>query len=99
MAAYRLAMTWARQHEDLMLESCAARHLGDHALQAGDTLGLDLLRSSYYLRAALGARPQTAAAALTLFAVLPPGTETDQLRQTAAVSARELQPTWLLDQL
>ena len=98
-AAYNLAMTWARQHADLMLESYAARHLGDHALQAGDTSGLDLLRSSYNLRAGLGARPQTAAAALTLSAVLPPGAEADQLRQTAAVVARELQLTWLLDQL
>jgi hypothetical protein len=98
-AAYTRAMTWARQHEDLMLESYAARHLGDHALQAGDTSGLDLLRWSYCLRAALGARPQTAAAALTLSAVLPPGAEADQLRQAAAVIARELQLTWLLDQL
>jgi len=99
MAAYTPAMTWARQHEDLMLESYAARHLGDHALQAGDTSGLDLLRRSYYLRAALGARPQTAAAALTLSAVLPSGTEADQLRETAAVIARDLQLTWLLEQL
>jgi hypothetical protein len=98
-AAYTRAMTWARQHEDLMLESYAARHLGDHALQAGDTAGLDLLRWSYSLRAALGARPQTAAAALTLSAVLPPCAEADQLREAAAVIARELQLTWLLGQL
>jgi hypothetical protein len=99
MAAYTLAMTWARQHEDLMLESYAARHLGDHALESGDTSGLDLLRTSYYLRAALGARPQTAAAALTLSAVLPQGAEADQLHRTAAVTARELRLTWLLNQL
>jgi hypothetical protein len=58
--------------------------------------GLDLLRRSYHLRAALGARPQTAAAAAALAEALPPeSTERDHLLQTAAATARELNLTWL----
>jgi hypothetical protein len=49
--------------------------------------------------AAVGARPQTAAAAATLAAALPPGQEADQLRESAAITARELQLTWLLQGL
>ena len=44
VAAYTHALTWARRHEDWMLESYAVRHLGDHALQDGDSSGLKLLR-------------------------------------------------------
>ena len=69
------------------------------ALQAGDAGGLDLLRRSYQLRAALGARPQTAAAAATLAAALPPGAEAGQLREAARITATELQLTWLLGSL
>jgi hypothetical protein len=99
VAAYDPALTWAREHGDWMLESYAVRHLGDHALRDGDASGLDLLRRSYHLRAALGARPQTAAAAATLAAALPPGPEAGQLKETAARTARELQLTWLLSAL
>ena len=74
------------------------RHQGDHAMES-DTdreTGLDLLRRSYHLRAALGARPQTAAAAATLAEALPPeSTERGHLLQTAAATARELNLTWL----
>jgi hypothetical protein len=95
-AAYATALDWAREHTDWMLDSYAVRHLGDHALTGGDPAGLDLLRRSYHLRAALGARPQTAAAALTLADALPPGSEADQLRAAAEITARELSLTWLL---
>jgi len=95
-AAYSTALDWARAHADWMLDSYAVRHLGDHALTGGDPAGLDLLRRSYHLRAALGARPQTAAAALTLADALPPGPEADQLRAAAEITARELSLTWLL---
>ncbi len=96
---YTGALGWARERGDLMLESYAVRHLGDHALEAGDAGGLDLLRRSYQLRAALGARPQTAAAAATLAAALPPGAEAGQLREAARITATELQLTWLLGSL
>ena len=96
---YREALGWARDEGDLMLESYAVRHLGDHALEAGDAGGLGLLRRSYQLRAALGARPHTAAAAATLAAALPPGAEADQLRDAALRTASELQLTWLLGSL
>ncbi len=96
---YTEALAWARDQGDLMLESYAVRHLGDHALQAGDPAGLELLRRSYQLRAALGARPHTAAAAATLAAALPAGAEAGQLRETALLTARELGLTWLLSTL
>jgi hypothetical protein len=99
IAAYTPALAWARQNNDRMLESYAVRHLGDHALANGDASGLDLLRKSYHLRAALGARPHTAAAAATLSAALPPGAEASQLHETALLTARELQLTWLLNAL
>ena len=51
------------------------------------------------LRAALGARPQTAAAAVTLAGELRPGEEAGQLREAAAITARELRLTWLLREL
>jgi hypothetical protein len=47
-------------------------------------------------RSALGARPQTAAAAVILADHLPPGPGADDLRDTAALTARELRLTWLL---
>lgn len=96
LAGYTVALDWARAHGDVLLDSYAVRHLGDHALTGGDPSGLDLLRRSYHLRAALGARPQTAAAALTLAGALPPGPEADQLREAAEITARELSLTWLL---
>ncbi|WP_067474897.1 hypothetical protein [Actinomadura hibisca] len=96
---YAQALDSAVQDEDLLLESYAIRHLGALALENGDASGLDDLRRSYQLRAALGARPQTAAAAATYAAALPPGTEAGQLTRLAAQTARELGLTWLIKSL
>jgi hypothetical protein len=96
------ALAAALRDADPLLESYALRHQGGHAVES-DTdreTGLDLLRRSYYLRAALGARPQTAAAAATLAEALPPeSTERGHLLQTAAATARELNLTWLTSAL
>jgi hypothetical protein len=97
-ACYAAALSLSRRHADPLLESYAVRHQGDHAMASDEGLGLRLLRRSYYLRAALGARPQTAAAAVTLAEALPPGQEADQLRETAGITARELGLTWLLEE-
>ncbi|MBC6463744.1 hypothetical protein [Actinomadura sp. HBU206391] len=96
---YTQALDGALEDGDLMLESYATRHLGGQALENGDMSGLDLLRRSYHLRAALGARPHTAAAAATLADSLPPGSEAEQLKRTAARTARELRLTWLAEAL
>jgi hypothetical protein len=96
---FNRALDGALDDEDPMLESYAIRHLGSQALENGDPAGLDLLRKSYHLRAALGARPQTAAAAATLAASLPPGGEAGQLKKAAARTARELRLTWLIKAL
>ncbi|MEV4003776.1 hypothetical protein [Actinomadura sp. NPDC049753] len=95
-AHYTEALDSALKDEDLLLESYAIRHLGALALENGDGTGLDQLRRSYHLRAALGARPQTAAAAAAYAAELPPGPEADQLNELAARTARELRLTWLV---
>ncbi len=93
------ALDAARETRDPLLESYAIRHLGGQAVEEGDReAGIGMLRRSYHLRAALGARPQTAAAAATLAAALPPGGEADDLRRTAAATARELGLTWLLEE-
>ncbi|MFF4803394.1 hypothetical protein ACFY1U_34165 [Streptomyces sp. NPDC001351] len=94
--AYRQALGHAQEHGDALLESYAVRHIGAHLLEQDREQGIAQLRRSYHLRASLGARPQTAAAALTLAGELPPGAETDQLRETSALTARELELTWLL---
>jgi hypothetical protein len=93
---YTQALDAALGDQDLLLESYAIRHLGGRAVEDGDMTGLDLLRRSYHLRAALGARPQTAAAAVALAACLPPGAEVEQLKDIAACTARELGLTWLI---
>jgi hypothetical protein len=95
-AAYRQALALAREKEDALLESYAVRHIGAHLLEEDREQGIALLRRSYHLRAALGARPQTAAAAVTLAGELPPGAEADDLRETAGSTARELGLAWLL---
>ncbi|MEV0663696.1 hypothetical protein ACIBI3_20960 [Actinomadura luteofluorescens] len=92
---YTRALDSALENGDLLLESYAIRHLGAMALADGDPAGLDDLRRSYQLRAALGARPQTAAAAATYAAALPPAAEAEQLTGLAARTARELGLTWL----
>jgi hypothetical protein len=93
---YERALATARETRDALLESYAIRHQGVHLVQADREAGVGLLRRSYHLRAALGARPQTAAAAATLADELPAGAEAAELRKTAALTARELQLTWLL---
>jgi hypothetical protein len=97
--AYGRALDWARARDDGLLESYAVRHLGGQRLDHGDRSGLGLLRRSYHHRAALGARPQTAAAALTLAGALPGGPEAGELREMAAATARELRLTWMLTSL
>jgi hypothetical protein len=101
-ALYARALAAARRDADPLLESYALRHQGAQAMESGadqDT-GLDLLRRSYHLRAALGARPQTAAAAATLAEALPPeSAEREHLLQAAAATARELSLTWLTSAL
>jgi hypothetical protein len=92
---YRRALAGA--DGDPLLESYAIRHLGGQALESGDTAGLDGLRRSYHLRAALGARPQTAAAAVTLADRLPDGPEARDLREAARTTARELGLRWLME--
>ncbi|MEU8694706.1 hypothetical protein [Streptomyces sp. NPDC048665] len=94
--AYRDGLEHAREQGDALLESYAERHIGGHLLEQDHEQGVDHLRRSYHLRASLGARPQTAAAAITLAGELPPGTEADQLREAAGLTARELGLTWLL---
>ena len=94
--AYEQALEQAVQQGDVLLESYAVRHIGAHLVEQDRQQGIAQLRRSYHLRASLGARPQTAAAALTLAGELPPGPEADQLREAAGLTARELQLTWLL---
>lgn len=83
--------------DDAFLESYVVRHQGDLLINwKGDReAGLALLRRSLHLRAALGARPQVAAAASSLAGELPPGPEVDELRAIATMTARELGIPWL----
>ncbi|OJF15782.1 hypothetical protein BG844_02615 [Couchioplanes caeruleus subsp. caeruleus] len=97
--AYHRAQDRAVAQGDALLESYTARHIGAHLLKERRDEGLRLLRRSYHLRATLGARPQTAAAALALALELRVGPEADQLRETASLTARDLRLTWLLDAL
>lgn len=98
-ASYTKALDSAVKDEDLLLESYAIRHLGALALESGDATGLDDLRRSYQLRAALGTRPQTAAAAASYAAELPPSAEAEELNRLAARTACELGLTWLAKSL
>lgn len=95
-SAYQQALGQAQEQGDALLESYAARHIGSHLVKQDRQQGITQLRRSYHLRASLGARPQTAAAALALADELPPGAEADQLREAAGLTARELELTWLL---
>jgi hypothetical protein len=82
---------------DAFLESYVVRHQGELLInwKGQRDAGRALLRRSLYLRATLGARPQTAAAAVTLAGELPPGPEADELRDLARHTARELRIPWL----
>ncbi|MCW2875748.1 MAG: hypothetical protein JWL99_7068 [Streptomyces oryziradicis] len=95
-AGYGRARTLAVAADDLLLESYAVRHLGGQAVQNGDAApGLALLRRSLHLRAAIGARPHTAAAQAALADALGEVPEAAGLRAIAAGTARELGLTWL----
>jgi hypothetical protein len=92
------ALAASLRDADPLLESYALRHQGGYVMRSGGDreAGLDLLRRSYCLRAALGARPQTAAAAAALAEALPAQSpERGHLLQTAAATARELNLAWL----
>jgi hypothetical protein len=96
---YGEALTLCRAGQDLLLESYVVRHQGGHLIDGDPLAGEMLLRRSLYLRAALGARPLTAAAQATLAGVLQPGAERDTLLQAARATAAELSLTWLNEQL
>lgn len=95
-AHYDSALKVCRADGDLLLESFVVRHLGGLAIDSGDQqTGVDLLRRSLHLRAALGARPLTAAAQATLASFLPDGPERETLREASAYAGRELGIPWL----
>jgi hypothetical protein len=84
------ALRRCRDDGDLLLESYVVRHLSSY--EADPVL---LLRRSLHLRAALGARPQAAAAQVTLAGELPEGAERASLLEAARFTAEELSLTWL----
>jgi hypothetical protein len=96
---YAEALVLGRDRGDLLLESYVVRHQGDHLIDSDRPAGEMLLRRSLYLRSALGARPQTAAAQALLAHRLPPGQERDMLVQAARPVAAELRLSWLARQL
>jgi hypothetical protein len=96
---YGEALALCRDDGDPLLESYVARHQGGHLIERDRPAGELLLRRSLYLRSALGARPQTAAAQATLAGELPPGQERDMLVQAARSTASELGLTWLNRQI
>jgi hypothetical protein len=77
--------------DDPFLESYVIRHQGYHLLDTDRAAGLAMLRRSLQLRAALGARPQTAAAQLALASALGnDDPEAHELRAIAWATAEEL---------
>jgi hypothetical protein len=95
LAGFAGALSVARERGDLLLESYALRHQGEMHMAADPAKAVGLLRLSLYLRAALGARPQSAAGQATLAEALGDDPEAAQLRRAAAHSAAELGLTWL----
>jgi hypothetical protein len=95
---YGEALARCRDGDDLLLESYVVRHQGGHLIESDRPAGEMLLRRSLYLRSALGARPQTAAAQATLAGELPPGQERDILVRAARSTAAELGLSWLVKQ-
>jgi hypothetical protein len=94
--SYEAAYEHARAAGDLYLESYVVRHLGGLAADAGDPQTAEtLLRRSLHLRAALGARPQVAAAQATLADFIADGPEKETLREAARHAGRELGISWL----
>lgn len=96
---YEAALRAGRADRDLLLESYVVRHQGAHLLRTDRERAVALLRRSLHLRAALGARPQVAAAQATLADVLPAGDEADVLREAARHIAGELRLSWLAESL
>ncbi|MFL6145503.1 MAG: hypothetical protein ACJ72N_27035 [Labedaea sp.] len=94
---YRRAGEIAAAQGDRFLESYVVRHQGGQLInrQGERAAGIALLRRSLQLRAALGARPQVAAAQLALAGELPPGREADELREIGRSTAAELRIPWL----
>jgi hypothetical protein len=96
-ASYARAL--ALEPDDSFLESYAVRHQGANLMETDPERGLALLRRSLNLRAALGARPQTAAAQLTLAHFLgDDNPEAKELHQIGQATAAELKLKWMLDQ-
>ena len=96
-AAKHYAAAAGHTPHDPLLESYVRRHQGFHLLDGDHAGAVKLLRRSYALRAALGARPQTAAAAAVLADILVEKDERRDLREAALLVARELKLAWLLD--
>ncbi|GLW32541.1 hypothetical protein [Actinoplanes regularis] len=94
---YTEALKLCQEAGDLLLESYVVRHLGGQAIERDRSQGEMLLRRSLHLRSALGARPQVAAAQVTLAGALPEGPEREMLLEASAATARELGLTWLLN--
>jgi hypothetical protein len=92
---YAEALKLCRQDGDLLLESYVVRHLGGHIIEQDRGEGERLLRRSLHLRSALGARPQVAAAQVTLASELPDCPERETLREAALATVDELGLTWL----
>lgn len=95
---YNEALTIARAEGDGFVESVIIRHQSYHAIhERGDRdEGLRLLRRSLHLRAAVGARPQTAAAMVLLAAELPvDDPERAMLAEAAGSVAQELKLAWV----
>jgi hypothetical protein len=96
---YAHALQLADIDDDQLLVSYVVRHQGFHLLDSDHEQAVARLRSSLYLRAALGARPHVASAQATLADALPAGAERDVLRDTATRLAGDLGLSWLLAML
>jgi hypothetical protein len=95
-AGFDRVLAAARAAGDALLESYAVRHQAELAQDADPGRAAALARRSLALRAALGARPQCAAAQAMLADLIPDGPEARELRQLATQTAAELGLTWLL---
>lgn len=92
---YDEALAIARAEHDLYLESYVIRHKAAHA--GTDTERLGMLRRSLHLRSTAGARPQTAAAMLSLAQELDlDDPERATLAEAARSVAEELGLEWVL---
>jgi hypothetical protein len=97
VAHFETALEIARASGDHYLESYVIRHLASYR---DETERVAMLRRSLHLRAAVGARPQTAAAQVALIGVLPEGDpERETLIEAARGAAEELRLAWVLEGL